>query len=162
MTFRRIDLLVVHRQEAGHTGAQVALNEPHAYHLAVNKDGSVDWALSGKGFDLGFELPGQHATGYNWNSIAVALYGCFDPAPDGQELHPPPLNLHPTKAQLDTLNVLLPGLAWWSGAKHLMGHTELPHATRFPGKVCPGRHIDLDALRAKTGLTRLPTSGSHA
>ncbi len=150
---RNIDLIVIHRTEAGFDGATVSRNEPVAYHLFVRQDGQVDWALSAHGFDLGFELRGAHAVGYNSRSIGIAVYGCFDPEPEGQPMYPLPRNLHPTKAQLDSLEVLCSGLTWWFGKPLMLaGHTELPHSTRFLGKRCPGRNLNMDLLRAKTTL----------
>lgn len=150
---RTINQLVVHRSEAGLTGREVATHEPQAYHLFIRQNGQVDWALHPwKSFDLGFEQPGQHAIGHNAHSIGIAVYGCFDEAPDSVLLCPPPRNLHPTQEQLDSLYTLCAGLAWWvgSGTEHkvaISGHTELPDATAFPGKVCPGRHLDMGLLR---------------
>lgn len=150
---RPIDLLVIHRTEAGRTGPEVAQAEGPAYHLFIPKDGSVQWALGQGGFDLGFELRGAHAVGYNARSIGIAVYGCFDLEPEGKPQFPKPTNLHPTQAQLDTLDVLCRGLQWWLGdIVNLAGHTELPNATRFPGKRCPGRNLDMSKLRESTGL----------
>jgi hypothetical protein len=154
---RYVNLLVIHRTEAGRTGQEVARCENGAYHLFVRQDGQVDWALGG-GFGLGFELRGAHAVGYNSQSIGIAVYGCFDPCPDGKP-GPLPHNLHPTQAQLDALELLCLGLCWWFGRKlYLAGHTELRGATRYPGKVCPGRNLDMCALREKTGCPTFPVS----
>lgn len=154
---RHIDLLIIHRTEAGHTGREVAQNEPGAYELFIRKDGTVDWALSQEGFDLGFELKGAHAAGYNSRSIGIGVFGCFDEQPEGKPLPYKPRNLHPTQAQLDSLELLCVGLSWWIGRNlHIAGHTELPGSTRFQGKRCPGRNLDMNALRAKTRQTLPP------
>ncbi len=157
---RKVNLLVIHRCETGHTGAEVAKDEPGAYHLFIDKVGEVHWAL-GAGpnhtWDLTFAQRGAHAMYWNANSIGIAVYGCFDPEPDGVLLSPLPLNLHPTPAQLAALDVLVEGLCWWFGKRlFLAGHTELPRSHRDPRKVCPGRNLKVAEFRDRLALLLPP------
>lgn len=158
-TGRKVTLLVIHRCETGHTGQEVARVEPGAYHLFIDKVGQVHWALSpgpNHTWDLTFRDRGAHAMMWNADSIGIAVYGCFDEAPEGKLLDPPPHNLHPTQAQLDALEVLIEGLCWWFSKKlFLAGHTELPRASRDPLKVCPGRNLRVAEIRQRLGL-KLP------
>lgn len=137
---RAIDTLVIHRYEVT-TGTD--------YNMLIGPDGAVDVTGS-------LEQVGAHAVGWNHRSLGIAAYGCFDPEPESLPLAHLPHNLHPTPQQLAALETLVLGLCWWLGKRlYVAGHTELPNASRFPGKRCPGRYLDMDALRALTG-TELP------
>ncbi len=145
---RNIDLIVIHRNENGHTGAELKINAPNEYHLFVRRDGTVDITLA-------FELRGAHAIGVNHNSIGVAVHGCFIDPPPGRSY----LNMRPTQQQLDALEMLVGGLKWWLGKDlYLAGHTEIPKASADPAKVCPGRHLDMHRLRAVTKSKPWPGS----
>lgn len=145
--------VVIHRSESGHTGDEVARRAPGAYHLFVRKDGTTDLVLG----DLGFEVSGAHAVGFNRISVAIAVYGCFIEAPPGIRYK----NQRPTQAQLDSVELLILGLKWWLGRDlWVMGHTELPKASRDPSKVCPGPYFPLDAIRAHTKSARLISSSA--
>jgi N-acetyl-anhydromuramyl-L-alanine amidase AmpD len=147
-------MLVIHRTEAGHTGAELKVNEPMAYHLFVRKDGTVDYC-----YDI--ELKTGHARNFNAHSIGVAVYGFFCPKPTTMDARAHLLNQYPTQAQLDSLDLLCRGLEWWLGRKlEIVGHTELgPQGTTFPEKLkretsCPGPFLDLDALRERVSALR--------
>lgn len=142
---RHIDLIVVHRNENGHTGRELVLQGQAEYNLFIRKDGTVDVVVP-------LEYRAAHAVGYNSRSVGIAVYGCFMDELDGRKC----FNAHPTQAQLDSLDLVILGLQWWLGTKLAVnGHTELPGASRDPKKVCPGPNLDLNAVRRRTGTKGL-------
>lgn len=106
------------------------------YHFVLFPDGRIEQALA-------LEDTGVHAIVWNKVAIAIALSGDYH------------LNQDPTPVLWENTVNLAALLAWWLGAYHLYGHTELgPSATKDPTKRCPGAHISMDDLRAQV-VTRL-------
>lgn len=127
--------IIIHRTETGHTGDEVRTAEAESqcgYHYFIDKAGKVAQLYLDN--DLIW-----HALTWSRHGIGIALYGDFDP----QELS---RNSVPNQAQLDALTKLI--VTCWQkyGPLPVVGHTELPHATAFPKKRCPGPNLDVRAL----------------
>lgn len=130
---QRTSKIVVHHT-AGSPRQDV--HDIHAYHLSKGwigigyslvQDAEGEW-WEGRGLDT----VGAHATGHNANSIGVCLIGNF-------EDHPLPA------ARYQSLVEMVAHLCrrYSLTAADVVGHRELPGART----LCPGRHLDLDALR---------------
>ena len=139
---------MVHRTEAGRTPEEVKAKEGAlglGYHYFVDGDGNThrlapDTQLL------------WHARAWSRGMLGVAVYGCFL---QGEGI----ANQHPTGKQLFALENLC--LALWHryGPLPILGHTDLPHGSHDPLKVCPGPNLDVAALARDVavnyGLARL-------
>lgn len=127
--------IIIHRTETGHTGEEVRVAEAESqcgYHYFIDKSGKTDQLYLDN--DLIW-----HALTWSRHGIGVAVYGDFDPKDLSR-------NKVPEQAQIDALCALC-NLLWNKyGPLPLVGHTELPHATAFPSKRCPGPNLDVRAL----------------
>lgn len=130
-----ISMVVVHHS-ATREGSPEAFARYHVetngwpgigYHYVIARDGTV--YKTNKASTVSY-----HASGYNARSIGVCLVGNFD-----QE--------RPPAEQMEALVELVRGLmaAFAVPVERVIGHREVP-GTR---KSCPGRNVDMDALRAK-------------
>lgn len=96
------------------------------YHFVIARSGAIAQLVP-----LEYGAPG--AAGYNTRAVQIAWEGDFrseEPAP-GQWISGVWL-----AAQLDKL-----------GCTEIAGHTQLPKASRDPGKVCPGPLLSIEDLR---------------
>jgi N-acetylmuramoyl-L-alanine amidase len=104
------------------------------YHVLIRYDGKADQMLP-------LAVRGAHARGYNATSIALAYVGETG---------------GPNPAQYATLLRLCRAVLVWGGSHvKIVGHTDLPDASRDPAKVCPGPGLSVPALSA-TILDHLP------
>jgi hypothetical protein len=115
------------------------------YHALIRRNGTLDQMLR-------LSTRGAHATDvraepewYNWRSVAVAIAGNTDESP-------------PTQGQTDTLIRVVSELLPLCG--ELVGHTDLPGASRDPHKRCPGRLIYLEDVQ-RVAVSRLPAGWKH-
>lgn len=134
---RRIVGIVVHRSEAGFTGEQVNEREyPNSYHYFIRADGTVDRMLP-------VPVVAKHALSWNASTIGIALYGDFDPRDRSR-------NMTPTPYQLQSLVELCVSLRAEYGTQlWIKGHTDLPGATKYSDKRCPGPNLNLDDVCRK-------------
>lgn len=145
---RRIEGIVVHRTEN--------LVDYCSYHRVICRGGLID--VYHRDAEIAY-----HACYFNPHTLAVALIGDFAQAEPGR-------NWDPLPRQLETLKDLC--LAWERayGPLWLMGHSELgPRATAYPTKLsyepdhsCPGLRLNLDDLRAATGLPARPAQETQS
>lgn len=127
-----INTIVVHHS-ATSSGSPQAFAKYHVesngwpgigYHYVIGKDGAVH--LTNHETAISY-----HAAGVNTNSIGICLVGHFD-----QE--------KPTQAQISALVELCRDIKGRLGITRIIGHREVPAP-----KSCPGKNLDMDALRAE-------------
>ncbi|HEY6042125.1 MAG TPA: peptidoglycan recognition family protein [Anaerolineae bacterium] len=130
-----------------------------AWHYVIRVDGLIEYALdeSLAGYHAGFAAPAQDdpareqksrtfrelEDGQFWNNhyLSICLAGDFS-RPDAR----------PTEAQWYSLLMLASDLRWRYEIplENMRGHSELMAESGLPEFTdCPGRHFDLDALRAQ-------------
>jgi len=143
-----IDTVMLHRIEAKNAGiiadsaAEIAeffrnnravIGSPYMpYPLVVTRAGVCEQAL-----DLQTSSP--HAWQWNTRALGVAVVGDFRYE-------------EPTLEQAACLNLLMPLLvqAFTEVSDGLVGHTEMPKATRWTNHDCPGLHLNPMSLRTLT------------
>jgi N-acetyl-anhydromuramyl-L-alanine amidase AmpD len=149
--FRDVNTLVVHRYSIAHVPGYKddaasaakffrhhpdglkATNGLFAYHFLLHEDGLAEQCLP-------LLKKGAAAIGLNTKGIQIACVGDFRKKPM-------------PKAQLEALTDLC---AILSGiATNIVGHTEVHGASHDPNKDCPGKALDLNALRASVATRRL-------
>jgi N-acetyl-anhydromuramyl-L-alanine amidase AmpD len=129
-----------------------------AYHYLIHANGVIEYALDEciEGYHAGFadadDALGLECGQY-WNNhyLAICLLGWFEPdrrlpLPDGTERVIPDFFTHPSPQQMSALVMLIRHLQnkYNIPVEQVQGHRELRGcATR-----CPGKNVDLDALRA--------------
>lgn len=122
------------------------------YHLSLGwRDVGYNYILERNGMvakGRSLDIPGAHcrAGDMNRRGIGVSLIGNLDNHP-------------PTRPQVDVLPVLLRELMVLHDipGQRVLGHREVPGAAT----ACPGRYIDMHALRRKLVVVRdTPESGS--
>lgn len=129
--------ILIHRTEAGHTGAEVTAHESReglGYHYFIDRAGKAEC--------LQRESPSHtvwHARSWSHDCIGIAVYGDFDPADRAR-------HSVPTEAQLRATRELCLALWYRHGILPIYGHTDLPEATRHVDKNCPGANFDVAAL----------------
>ena len=129
--FEHVDKLIIHRigDTLGETGVEIAAgsytggNMP--YHFVIRKTGVIDQCLT-----LGDNAP--HARRWNASGLAVAVVGDF-------RVH------EPTLAQREALKAFC-GL-WLLYGLEVVGHDELPGASKDKNKQCPGHKLEMNQLR---------------
>jgi len=109
-----------------------------AYNMIIMPNGVVEQALP-------FDRYGWHAKAYSLTHIGIGCAGDFTRAPMPGD-------------QLESLLKVL----WWcslyrGGVVDVFGHTEKKDATGYVGHQCPGRFVDMDAIRAEV-LQRVQAS----
>ena len=140
--FDHVDKLIVHRigDSLGETGVEIAAafrdestyaagsytggNMP--YHFVIRKTGVIDQCLT-----LSDHAP--HARRWNASGLAVAVVGDF-------RVH------EPAPAQVEALRAFC-GLRVLYGLQ-VVGHTELPGASKDKNKQCPGNKLNMNQLRS--------------
>lgn len=130
--------IIIHRTESGHTGDEVLLAEKEqgcGYHYFIRKDGGIDQLYLDN--DLIW-----HALAWSRHGIGIAVFGDFDPKEAS-------VNREPTAEQIGSLIALVQDLWRKYGMLPLYGHTELPRATMFPDKVCPGSALDVHSIQTR-------------
>lgn len=127
--------IMIHRTESGATGDEVRVAEAEhscGYHYFVDHAGKIAQLYLDN--DLIW-----HALTWSRHAIGIAVFGDFDPLENS-------INSAPTAHQIDSLVQLCTDLWRKYGTLPIVGHTELPHATAFPHKRCPGPNLDVRAL----------------
>ena len=139
----KIQKIVIHKigEELGKTGASIAKSfmdtSKYAagsytggqmpYTFIIRTDGTIDQCLR-------LTDTGPHAKRWNSTSVSIALIGDFT-------------KHEPTNEQMCSLIELCCPLYTYGMTIH--GHTELQGASSDAKKDCPGRLLDLDALRSE-------------
>lgn len=148
---RRVGFAVIHTEGDGvnndTTAAQI--DRWHRTPKKPGGGGGPGWRSIGYNFwirmgglvELGRPLPEvpAHAEGFNSQSIGIGLAGDGDLA-----------DFTPAQyVSLVSLCLLLNG-AYAIPIEHFIGHREVPKfGGAWTSKTCPGRHVNLDALRAR-------------
>lgn len=134
--------LIIHRCEVGQTAAEISkafTTDPELkpytgsempYTFVIRRDGTIEQALPLSEY-------GPHARRWSIEGIGVACVGDFRKE-------------RPTPQQWDSLVELCVAFIPWLGDGSIFGHTELRDASHDPNKVCPGKLLDLNALREYT------------
>jgi len=133
--------VIVHRSGMGETAPAIAAAFQSSegpgsatgyqmpYHIVIGRYGSIEQALR-----LTDHAP--HALAWSVSGIAIAVVG--DPRIE-------PL----TRLQYESLVKVCAVLSsWLGGASVVRGHDELKDGSRDPNRECPGRYLDMTALRA--------------
>jgi hypothetical protein len=123
------ELEIRFRNKALGTGGRVG------YSILIRTDATVEQMLP-------LLVRGAHAKNHNWCSWSVAVVGNYDEREMPDRIW---------KVAVDVLSVLAAG----TYTRQVMGHTELPHSSGDPNKRCPGRFVNMDAIRAEVAK-RLP------
>lgn len=131
-----ISTLVIHRQNVGSTSEELAkffldrklgTGGCMPYHFIVRKDGTIEQAVP-----LRIVAPG--AVKLNRSGVQIALHGDFRKAP-------------PTEEQFNATVMLCATLQHAFNAHSIVEHTSVPGTTLTPGKICPGKYLDMRKLR---------------
>jgi hypothetical protein len=136
-------VMAVHRCGLGDTAAQIALAYrggcPEAakatggrmpYHLVILPNGIIEQAAP-------LDAVTPHARSWNHVAIGVAVIGDFR-------------NETPSIEQWDALRKLAHTCSGWLGGRlAVKGHDELAEARADKSKGCPGKGLDMEALRAE-------------
>lgn len=119
-------------------------NTPYHSLVLLDKEGTLEQLLrlGVRGSHAGDTRPPGERKGYNWRSLSVAVIGNADERPI-------------TEPQYRRLVQVAYDLLPLCG--ELVGHTELPYASRDPNKRCPGRFLDLHPVRT-AAIFKLPMS----
>lgn len=107
-----------------------------AYHVVVKLDGTVQQCLP-------LSRHGSHARAYNSESLAICIVGEGEPAEMTQ--------LGPAGEVAALLHMFASSSSDNSHAVDVVGHTELPDASRDRTKRCPWPRVTMDQFR---GLVR--------
>ncbi len=145
-----VTMAVVHQigPSLGHTGAEIALafqdvSTPHSAGQYTGQEMPYTWVIRCDPVGtidqcLALTDTGPHAKRWNAKSCSIAVVGEF--------------NRHePNNGQICSLIDLLV-LLHGAGITEIHGHTELPGATSDPLKRCPGKHLDMDAIRKEVAF----------
>ena len=117
------DVAAFYGQNPQYTGGKPA------YHAVVTADGEVE--ISERDTKIC-----MHAVGYNGESLGIAVVGDFRKAKIRPHQYAALLQWCVDKCRAYGIQ---PG--------RVSGHTDLPGATNTPGKICPGKGIDIQQLR---------------
>ena len=135
--------LVVHHE--GGTAEGSSALAIHRYHVKARAEGGRGWA--GIGYHACVEPDGRiaegrptwavgaHAKGYNHESLGLCLVGNYE-------------LWQPTETMIES------AAAWLRWQKAIWPQAEVVGHNELPGMAtdCPGRFIDMDALRARTKI----------
>lgn len=102
------------------------------YHVLVDVDGRAEQMLP-------LSMQGAHAVKRNAVALGIAYLG-----------------ENPTQSQIVTMFALATVLVPINAGLEVVGHTELPGASRDPRKVCPGSKLDLAWFRSAVAAKLAP------
>ncbi len=105
------------------------------YPVLILADGTIEQLLP-------LSIRGAHARIYNRISLAVGVVGNTDERPM-------------TDKQYESLVWVCQRLTPINGGLRIVGHTDMPGATRDPSKRCPGRYLSIDSLERRVKSTLL-------
>lgn len=143
-----IKYLVIHRLDVGSTpeaiykafadgkpyaaGSYTGQKLPYHFFLPKNPEGQI--------YQLHPLLDiAPHAKSFNQEGIGIAVEGDMTKGPA-------------TAVQYDTLVKLCAYLIELYGDLKIVGHTDLPNSTNTPGKICPGKYLNIERLRQAVQL----------
>jgi len=105
------------------------------YHVLVRQDGVAEQCLP-------LSIAGAHCIGRNHASLSVAVVGDFR-------------YILPSSAQWDALVWIVSQWKPINGGLAVAGHSEIPNGSHDPGKICPGKHINVSQVEIEA-LRMLP------
>lgn len=135
-----ISIIMLHRTAVADTAAETALWHrtngegigSMPYTLFIRESGMIEQALP-------LQTMSPHAWTWNRRALGVGIKGDFQ-------------ERQATRKQVNALRYLLPLLYWafcsrlWTVDASVVGHTEMPRATKHKNKVCPGPYLNIGCL----------------